>query len=213
MAIDKWGEAKELYLLTHQHGDHLRKAKALPKEVTVIVSKARDEYYGMLRDKSLSKYYEYLKMSLKNFKKVVLEKGRITEISRHVGIQLVNADLHSDIYFVRYSHAGEVRTALIIADIDSHQEDAVLREVANRVVDEVYLVCYSRIASHKEEPYRDEALHRVVNRLGRKLKSPRHVLKVPKIIALGHSEGAKKPPWADKFIPPIKAKYTFASPR
>jgi len=208
MCVDKWGEAKRLYLLTHQHGDHLRKAEALPGEVTLIVSEARDTKFGTIKGAVLANYYDYCRKHT-DFGKIIVKPGEVTEISEiPLSIRVLKTNFHSDIFHIRLRD----KTAIVLGDFDPEETEIVFKIIRDVSADEVCLPVYSPSADHKEHPYGKGVLFRECNWLGKCLKSRRYMLKIPKIVAMGHSEGTRKPRWADEYVPPIPEAHTFASP-
>ncbi len=203
MCIDKWGEPKKFYLLTHQHADHLRKATALSGEVSLIVSEDRDARYGIHQGDPLAEYYEYLSTAV-DFRKVTVCTGEVLNMG-NLCIEVIRTDLHSDFFLVRYSGG----TALVCGDLNTNQIESFIEEAMRRDVSEVYIPVYARHAEHLADPS-EKGVGREIYRLGWQFKSRRYFLRPPRVIAMGHSDGAKKPPWADDFIPPIPAEQTFA---
>jgi hypothetical protein len=195
--IDKWVDesSQQFYLITHGHKDHLRQLVSLPHDkVTVIVGKTKYSYQDFT---VLSDYRKYLERN-KRLSELIAVSSEFKEISG-VHIRVITDYLHSDIFEIKEGS----NSAIIIGDIYPTERRKILDILKNKQPNSVYFVVYSPAAEHRELPnYENRALQKAVNYIGKALKTHKRRFPVPPyIVAMGHSEGAKKPWWADKFLP------------
>ena len=194
--IDKWADEsaqQSFYLITHEHKDHLRQLASLPhNKVTVIVGKTRYQDSTVLSD-----YKKYLERN-KRLSELIKVSSEFKEISG-AHIRVIADYLHSDIFEIKEGS----NSAIVIGDIYPTERRKILDILKNKQPASVYIVVYSPAAEHKELPnYENRALQKAVNYIGKALKTHRRHFPVPPyIVAMGHSEGAKRPWWADKFLP------------
>jgi hypothetical protein len=205
LAIDKWGEPRMYYLITHQDRDHLRKAESLPGQVTVILGKKRHERFGEERVDErnrvirgvLCDYYEYLEKHGVRFHRILLKEGELFK-PQSFSIRLLETETHSDIYLIYYRG----RRAMVVGDLDPEETDTLMKIAAIREPDELYLPAYSYHADRRYSKYGRGVLKWAVDRLAQRIKNDRITFpKTPQLIALGHSKGVERPEWADEFIP------------
>jgi hypothetical protein len=160
----------------------------------VIVGKTKYSYQDFT---VLSDYRKYLERN-KRLSELIAVSSEFKEISG-VHIRVITDYLHSDIFEIKEGS----NSAIIIGDIYPTERRKILDILKNKQPNSVYFVVYSPAAEHRELPnYENRALQKAVNYIGKALKTHKRRFPVPPyIVAMGHSEGAKKPWWADKFLP------------
>ncbi len=176
---EKWQEKRDYYIISHQHGDHIRKPEYIPEGTEIIVSEHRFKRYTVFS----------------NFKPTVIKEKEFVSFG-DFKVRIINTTLHSDVIEVIWKNIR----ALLFGDISAHQTDSIIDILKNAQPDVVMLPVYSKGSKHIEEEIYYKDLNRAVGEIVKRLHWKRFFPKRPYIVALQHSDNAKKPKWADAFV-------------